>query len=50
MAKLKAEIGRKIVAAQDQAISTNYFKIKTLKEEIDSKIRLYKQMTKLLTI
>jgi hypothetical protein len=28
MAKLKAEIGRKIVAAQDQAISTNYLKLK----------------------
>ena len=32
-----------IVAAQDQAISTNYFKNKILKEEIESKCRLYKQ-------
>jgi hypothetical protein len=31
------------VAAQDQAISTNYFKNKILKEEIESKCRLYKQ-------
>jgi len=31
-----------IVAAQDQAISTNYFKNKTLKEEIYSKHRLCK--------
>ena len=32
-----------IVAAQDQAISTNYFKIKILKEEINSKCQLCKQ-------
>ena len=32
-----------IVAAQDQAISTNYFKNKILKEEIESKCRLCKQ-------
>jgi len=32
-----------IVAAQDQAISTNYFKKKILKEEIESKCRLCKQ-------
>jgi hypothetical protein len=31
------------VAAQDQAISTNYFKNKILKEEIESKCRLCKQ-------
>ena len=32
-----------IVAAQDQAISTNYFKNKILKHEIESKCRLCKQ-------
>ena len=32
-----------IVAAQDQAISTNYFKKKILKEEIESKCRFCKQ-------
>jgi hypothetical protein len=32
-----------IVAAQDPAISTNYFKNKILKEEIESKFRLCKQ-------
>ena len=31
------------MAAQDQAISTNYFKNKILKEEIESKCRLCKQ-------
>jgi len=31
------------VAAQNQAISTNYFKNKILKEETDSKCRLCKQ-------
>jgi len=31
------------VAAQDQAVSTNYFKNKILKEEIESKCRLCKQ-------
>ena len=39
-----------IVAAQDQAISTNYFKNRILKEEIDSKCRLCNIMKKLLTI
>ena len=33
----------RIVAAQDQAINTNYFKNKILKEEIDSKYQLCKQ-------
>jgi hypothetical protein len=33
-----------IVAAQDQAISTNYFKNKILKEEIESKCRLCKRV------
>ena len=32
-----------IVAAQDQAISTNYFRNKSLKEETESKCRLCKQ-------
>jgi len=31
------------VAAQDQVISTNYFKTKILKEETESKYRLCKQ-------
>jgi hypothetical protein len=31
------------VAAQDQAINTNYFKNKILKEEVDSKCQLCKQ-------
>ena len=37
------------MAAQDQAISTNYFKNKILKEEIESKCWLCKQHKKLLT-
>jgi hypothetical protein len=32
-----------IVAAQDQAISTNHFKRKILKEEIESRCRLCKE-------
>ena len=40
---IKGETKSKIVAAQDQAISTNYFKNKILKEEIEDKCRLYKQ-------
>jgi len=40
---IKGEIKSTIVAAQDQAISTNYFKNKILKEEIESKYRLCKQ-------
>jgi len=35
-----------IVAAQDTAISTNYFKKKILKQEIESKCRLCKQHEK----
>jgi hypothetical protein len=31
-----------MLVTQDQAIVTKYFKIKFLKEEIDSKCRLYK--------
>ena len=40
---IKGETESKIVAAQDQTISTNYFKNKTLKEETESKCRLCKQ-------
>ena len=40
---IKGETERKIVAAQDQAISTNYFKNKILKQEFESKCRLCKQ-------
>ena len=39
---IKGETGSTIVAAQDQAISTNYFKNKILKEEIESKCRYVK--------
>ena len=31
------------MTAQDQAISTNYFKNKILNQEIESKCRLYRQ-------
>jgi hypothetical protein len=40
---MKGERESTIVAAQDKAISTNYFKNKILKEETDSKCRLCKQ-------
>jgi len=40
---IKGETESTKVAAQDQAISTNYFRTKILKEEIDSKCRLCKQ-------
>jgi hypothetical protein len=40
---IKGETESTIVANQDQAISTNYFKNKILKEEIESKCRLCKQ-------
>ena len=40
---IKGETESTIVAAQDQAISTNYFKKKILKEEIETKCRLCKQ-------
>jgi len=40
---IKGETESTIVAAQDQAISTSYFKKKMLKEEIESKCRLCKQ-------
>jgi len=39
----KGETESTIVAAQDQAISTNYFKNTILKEEMESKCRLCKQ-------
>ena len=39
---INGETESTIVAAQDQAISTNYFKKQILKEEIESKCRLYK--------
>ena len=37
---ITGETGSKIVAAQDQATRTEYFKNKTLKKEMDSKYRL----------
>jgi hypothetical protein len=40
---MKGETESTIVAAQDQAISTNYFKNKILKEEIESECQLCKQ-------
>jgi len=40
---IKGETESTIVAAQDQAISKNYFKNKILKEEIEGKCRLCKQ-------
>jgi hypothetical protein len=40
---IKGETERTIVAAQDQAISTNCFKRKILKEEIESRYRLCKE-------
>jgi len=40
---IKGETESTVVAAQDQAISTNYFKNKILKEETESKCRLCKQ-------
>ena len=45
---IKGETESKIVTAQDQAISTNYFKKKILKEEIDTKCRYESNMKKLL--
>ena len=40
---IKGETESTMVAAQDQTISTNYFKNKILKEEIESECRLCKQ-------
>jgi hypothetical protein len=39
---IKGETESTIVAAEDQSISTNYFKNKILKEEIESKCQLCK--------
>jgi len=41
---IKGEKESTIVAAQEQAISTNYFKNKSWKEEADSKCQLCKQL------
>jgi len=43
---IKGETESIIVAAQCQAISTNYFKYESLKEEMESKCRSYKQHEK----
>jgi hypothetical protein len=40
---IKGETESTIMTAQDQAISTNYFKKKILKQEIESRCRLCKQ-------
>jgi hypothetical protein len=40
---IKGETESTIVAAQDQAISTNHFKRNILKEEIESRCRLCKE-------
>ena len=40
---IKGETESTIVAAQDKAMSTNYFKNKILKKQIESKCRLCKQ-------
>jgi hypothetical protein len=40
---IKGETESTIVAAQDQAICTNYFKRKILKEETESRCRLRKE-------
>jgi hypothetical protein len=40
---IKEDTESTIVAAEDQAISTNYFKRKILKEEIESRCRLCKE-------
>jgi len=39
---IKGKTESTVVAAHDQAINTNYFKNKILKEESDSKCRLHK--------
>jgi hypothetical protein len=43
---IEGETESTIVAAQDQAVSTNYFKNKSWKEEIESKCRLCKEHEK----
>jgi predicted restriction endonuclease len=40
---IKGETESTIVTAQDQAVSTNYFMRKILKEEIESRCRLCKE-------
>jgi hypothetical protein len=40
---IKGETESTVVAAQDQAISTNYFEGQILKEEIESRCRLCKE-------
>jgi hypothetical protein len=40
---IKGETESVIMAAQDQTISTNYFKKKILKQEIESRCRLCKE-------
>jgi hypothetical protein len=40
---IKGETQSTIVATQDQAISTNYFERKILKEEIESRCRIFKE-------
>jgi hypothetical protein len=40
---IKEETERNIMAAQCQSISTNYFKINILKQEIESRYRLCKE-------
>jgi len=47
---IKGETESTIVAAQDKAISKNYFKNKVLKEEIESKCRLCKQYEETLNL
>jgi hypothetical protein len=39
---IKGETESTIVAAQDQAVSTNYFKRKIMKEKIESRCRICK--------
>jgi len=46
---IKGETESAIVAAQDPAISTNYFKNKILKQEIESECRLCKQHEEMTT-
>ena len=46
---IKGETESTIVAAQDQAIGTNYFKNKILKEETESKCWLCKQHEETIT-
>ena len=46
---IKGETESTIMADRNQTISTNYFKNKIIKEEIESKCRLCSNMKKLLT-